>query len=171
MANFHFGANCKHLKRYKKYEPADCRCSVAIKRYDGADYSFLDTKVWVPAAVAAKELCLEVANAVRKAKAGELPMRYAENVSQRITVTTKKGQKDVTLQDAAKRMKISLNEINKRINSGELHAFYLDIHIQIEITNRWPYEKCFLWNNGGLCKDFEPHDKPQITYLAQMVKS
>lgn len=167
MADLHFGYNCKYLQHDQMYEPADCRCAVAIRRYGGADYSFLDTKVWVPVAVAARELGVEPSDVVRRAKASELPMRYAENVSRRVTIETAKGPKDLTLQAAARRMRISLGEINERIDRGEIRAFYLDQFIHVEITNRWPFEKCFLWDNGGLCGDFKPHNKPQITCLAQ----
>lgn len=150
----HRGRDCRHIHR-EGFSLADCRCRKAIERYEAPEYAFLNSSAWVPPAVAAKALEMSEAEVVRLAKGGQLPRRYPQSVSQRITLHGASGPRDVTLREAARRLKISLDELRKRIDSGDYEPFYPDEHLEIEIVVKWEHEKCPLWANAGVCAEFE----------------
>jgi len=82
-------------------------------------------------------------------------MRYRKGVAKRIILNCGNGLRELTLKQAAERLRISLAELKDRMDAGEFEAFYRDEHIEIEISTRWAYEKCPLWETAGVCADFE----------------
>lgn len=161
----HFGLNCRLLKR-DQYAPADWRCAAAIERYADPAYGFLDTQTSVSLQVASRILALSEDDVVRRAKSGEMNYFYPENVAKRITILTKTGQREVTITEAAKRMKVSKAELERQILAGEIKADYPDEFMHVVLITRWDYEKCPLVESGGICSHYQPHDGPKIRCLA-----
>ena len=151
---FHRGEDCMKLVR-EAHTPADCRCRIAIKRYAAPEYAFLNSSTWVPLDVAAGELGLRVPEVLRQAKAGELNSRPRASAAPRLTVYVEGEPREMTPQQAAKSLRISLNQLQQRIDDSEFETRYLDEHLEIEITVRWDYERCLLWKSAGICGDFE----------------
>ncbi len=150
----HRGENCKHLLRHE-YNPLDCRCIKAIRRYESPKYSFLNSSTWVPVGLASELLGLSVSETTQQAKSGKFPMRYQAGIAQRILVQALTGPMEMTIREAAGHLGISLKALKQKIEGGEYKAFYKDEHIEIEITTRWVHEKCPLWRSMGLCLGFE----------------
>jgi hypothetical protein len=98
----HFGLNCRHLKRDEF--PADGRCALAIPRYADLEYAFLDTRTPVSVKAAARLLGTSEEDVVRRAKAGEFEWFFPENIAKRITIYTKTGECQVTLQNDCTRL-------------------------------------------------------------------
>ena len=160
----HFGRNCRHLKR-DEY-PADGRCALAIPRYAGPEYAFLDTRTPVSLKLAARLLGAPQEQVLRRAKAGEIESFFPKNVAKRVTIQTKAGERQVTIKEAAKRLHKSVAELERQVAAGEIKAEYPDKFMRIVQTTRWDYEKCPLLDSGGVCYDFQPHDGPQIRRLS-----
>ena len=154
-SDFHRGENCRFLLRFEDFEPADCRCAKLIDRYADPRFLFLTSPTWVPVDKAARILSVSVTKLVNQAKAGQLPMRYRENVSRRVTVWSRNGAKDMTIREAVNAMGTTEERIEQRISAGELQAYYLDEHIEVQLVTRWQYEKCPLWGGAGICIDFD----------------
>lgn len=161
----HFGLNCRHLKRDEF--PADGRCALAIPRYAGPEYAFLDTRTPVSVKAAARLLGMSEEDVVRRAKAGEFEWFFPENIAKRVTIYTKTGECQVTLNEAAKRLHKTPAEIEQQVAAGEMTAEYPDVFMRIVLTTRWDAEKCPLLDSGGVCYHFQPHDGPQIRCLAE----
>lgn len=167
--SMHFGLNCRFLKR-DKYLPADGRCTAAIERYAAQKFSFLDTKTAVPLEEAARFLGLPKPEVVRQAKAGDLEYSYPDNVSKRVTLHTNNGPREFTVTEAAKKLKVSVADLEEQIQRGAIEAFYPDEFMHIVLVNRWEYEKCPLIDAGGQCCDFRPHGGPYIRCIAEAAR-
>lgn len=154
MTELHRGRSCRHLLR-SKHGQTDCRCRKAIERYGTPQYAFLDTISWVPVDVAAEALDLSAAEVMRRVQEGKFPKRYAPGVSMRVVVEGRDGPKELTLGAAAKRLRVSREALQRRIESGDVKAHYKDEHLQVQITTRRDYEKCPLWEHAGICMDYE----------------
>ena len=150
----HRGEQCKHVIR-RDYEQTDCRCRKAIERYRTPEYEFLDSSTWVPAKVAAEELGLSLDETLRQAKAGQLNVRPRASASPRIIIHVEGKPKEMTPLQAAKSLKTPLKKLQQRIDAGEFETHYKDEHLEIEITTRWDYERCLLWQSAGICSDFQ----------------
>ncbi len=161
----HFGVNCIHL-RHDEY--ADGRCTVAISRYAGPEYTNLDTRTPVPLKVAADLLGISESEVLRRAKAGELEHSFSDNIAKRVAIFTKAGECKVTVNEAAKRLHKTVEEIEQQIAAGEMKAEYPDEFMRIILMTRWDYEKCPLVGNGGVCSTFQPHEGHPIRCLAEI---
>jgi hypothetical protein len=105
--------------------------------------------------MAAELLKTDLGEVIRLGEKGELPLQYPKNVSMRMLVQTPRGKKEVTLREAAKLMGLPLKEVERQVAEGQLAAYYLPEHAEVQITTRWEYEKCFLSEEAGVCADYE----------------
>ena len=157
-----FGLNCRHLVR-DGYSPADERCQKAIERYGKAEWAHLSYETAVPVKVAAKLLVIEWHELATRAKAGEFKFSFREGVKRRMKI----GAEWIIIGKAAKQLGLSIEEAERKADSGELESKYLDEHIMIILIARWKYEKCPLVETGGVCYDFQAHDGKQIFCIAE----
>lgn len=104
---------------------------------------------------------------MRLPQAGEFEWSFPDHVAKRVKIFTKAGDREVTVNEAAKRLGVSPDEIARRIAAGEMTAYHLERFMCITLMTRWEYEKCSLLETGGVCHYFEPHDGPKIRCIAE----
>lgn len=149
----HFGKNCRHLIHDESH--ADGQCALAVERYAGPEYSFLDARTPVAIGVAAKLLSIGQDEMARRAKAGDFEYFYPKKVAKRVTVQTRKGLQKVTIREAAKLVHVDVKQIEQQVNDGTLVAKYPDRLMHIVLITRWEAERCPLLNTGGTCYHYE----------------
>ena len=108
--------------------------------------------------MAAEVLHLSCDEVIRKAKRGELPMRYQAGVSKRMAIQAGTGRREVTVREGAQHLKSPLVELERRIEAGEIDAYHKEEHTEIRVVTRWEYEKCPLWKSVGVCYDFSSRE-------------
>lgn len=162
----HFGLNCAHLLRHS-YGPADARCSVLIELYSGSEWQWLNSPTPVPLKWAAETLRIPVPQLVDEAKSGRRKYNYPKNVARRVLVSGATDPKWVTEREAVKKLNISQEQLRKKIDAGEVEAQFLTEHMRIVLEAKWDYERCPLFETGGVCLCFQPRPGPQIKCLME----
>ena len=61
----------------------------------------------------------------------------------------------MTIRDAARALRLPLEELERQIAVSEVAAYYKDEHAEVQIITRWAYEKCSIWKCAGVCMDYD----------------
>ena len=163
----HFGLNCANLLRNDDCTPADARCRVYVEQFQSPEWKWLESPTPVPVDKAATILGVSQEQLIDDAKAGRREYDYPKNVSRRVLVPGNRGSRPLTEKAAAKKLKISLEELSERIKKGEVKAEFLPEHMRVVLQTKWDYERCPLFEMGGICLYFREHSRRQINCLKE----